>query len=655
MKSCIAAFIFIMAGAGSLAMLITAHAFLLILLILGAAFTEMFHILLIIAPARFYEPANSVHRQARNRRFVRPSRIPRLVRTRSLNVSPEFWAFWRNLLRQNEIWRREEEENSVHIEAPSARFVDEYDIRMANEKTRLNRQKAEMVRIQDDLVKQKADLARQKEDFSRQKADLAGQKADLAKQKADLVKKKADLAKKKADLAKKKTDLSKWKTKLKDWHADLAAHDKSIRDNAFKDFTVRLRQQADIQAKDNDLRALQLEHDMLIHKHSKLQGKYSLLQTQHSDLSAYQETLGIAGLEVLERNEKLKAKAKQQKVDDIQRQAMVHDFVSEILVELAEARKELNVLKIIREIHWDYIQEHRKLTREVEQLRLAQEARMVEQEISSKFEDDLLQRLHEAGTKNRILGERLDGAQRVFLGQAELADNPEPGSPTMSEMSFASLHGGILEVSEVLHLDSDSGYSSAESASRETPPTSDNDKSSSVSPPAASKLPKTFAFDFEAGPLSACGAGSPSAFASNAAPGNTNRAPQTRKCILATSFRFICSQQCGESSERGENNSRLRSLKRVKMSPISESDGDEDSMSGLPTSFLFKFKADRFASGDGSPGVSGTSAAARSATRAPQTRCRSSRPAGFRFVMPSIREQNRGRSAKRVKVDYEKD
>ncbi|KAL0952580.1 hypothetical protein HGRIS_006836 [Hohenbuehelia grisea] len=642
-----------MAGASSLAIVGMSNASIDFLCDLYDALTVIALFLVLLSEASVSELANDDNGQSGLQPPVRPSRIPSLVRTNNSEVSP---TFWQDLLEKAEYWERKKAEEEARLKGVSTRldqkreYLANFDRRVVNLQDHAAKQRAEAIQLQEDLALRKADLARRK-------------------------------------------------GKLDDWQADLSAHNKFTRDNAFKNFSERLLHLASTKQKDDAHSVLRAEYARLTDKHSKLRSthadleakywdldakhwdldaKHSDLDSKHSEQSSLLQTLRTAAIGTLGNHSQMLHEMNQLKIDNIHKEGMVRDFVGDILGELAEARQEIQALKAslgkesqalkaslgkesqahqelqalkasqveerearakerdqyeqeIREIHWDYIQHNRKLTREMEQLRLAQEAYVMQQGISSDFEDVLLRRIREAKAMNRARDEQTEQAEPI----------PVPGSPTLSDMSCDdSLYGGILEVSDLsLSLDSD--------CSSSTLPTSIQ----SLTSPPATKLPTKFAFDFEASPPSACGAGSPSTFASNAAAAATKRAPKTRQCILSTSFRFICSPVHETGSKREAFDDRLRASKRVKLSSLKDLD-EESSIAGVSAGFVFGFEAERFVLGTGMPGVSGTSAAAPSTTRAPRTRCCSSTPAAFRFAMPPIREKNSGRSAKRVKVDF---
>ncbi|KAJ3515220.1 hypothetical protein NLJ89_g1887 [Agrocybe chaxingu] len=85
-------------------------------------------------------------------------------------------------------------------------------------------------------------------------------------------------------------------------------------------------------------------------------------------------------------------------VVDVRRERLTEEFVKELIAELDECRREMATLreeheKEMAEMAGDWRRDCRRLSREVERLKLAQDAYLWEQELSNGLEDDLMTRL----------------------------------------------------------------------------------------------------------------------------------------------------------------------------------------------------------------------------------------------------------------------
>jgi hypothetical protein len=86
---------------------------------------------------------------------------------------------------------------------------------------------------------------------------------------------------------------------------------------------------------------------------------------------------------------------------EAKKDTLIEGLVNELIEELEGCKKEIGALRAARsahereieEIHHDWIQDNRKLSREVAELKLAQRARLVEQEVSNDLEEALFLQL----------------------------------------------------------------------------------------------------------------------------------------------------------------------------------------------------------------------------------------------------------------------
>jgi hypothetical protein len=88
-------------------------------------------------------------------------------------------------------------------------------------------------------------------------------------------------------------------------------------------------------------------------------------------------------------------RAAKQMVQDVRKERLTEEFVKDLLIEMDEHKRAIAVLK---SEHEDEMAEgwkgdYQRLCKEVERLQLAQDARLMEQELSNQVETDLLERL----------------------------------------------------------------------------------------------------------------------------------------------------------------------------------------------------------------------------------------------------------------------
>lgn len=148
--------------------------------------------------------------------------------------------------------------------------------------------------------------------------------------------------------------------------------------------------------------------------------------------------------------------AKQMAVD-VRKEAMVEEFVLELLDELEESKEMVSEIREkheeeIREIHGDWLKEYRRVVKENEELRLEQHARSAEQEVSNELEQSLYdaavrgqQRIKELerDADPTLVGDAFDDVSLLFPGSSSLSvDGTEMDDLTevdgMSTMSSAT-------------------------------------------------------------------------------------------------------------------------------------------------------------------------------------------------------------------------
>ncbi|KAG6810109.1 hypothetical protein H0H92_013272 [Tricholoma furcatifolium] len=132
-------------------------------------------------------------------------------------------------------------------------------------------------------------------------------------------------------------------------------------------------------------------------------------------------------------------RAAKRMVQDVQKERMVEELVKDLVKEMGATNAELESLRKqhemeVDEINGDWLKDYRRVTQELEQLRLAQTARLVEQEVSNSMEEALFESLREG--KERI--ERLEENLRV-VGYASSDESTLNGASDVdTELSTSS-------------------------------------------------------------------------------------------------------------------------------------------------------------------------------------------------------------------------
>lgn len=118
---------------------------------------------------------------------------------------------------------------------------------------------------------------------------------------------------------------------------------------------------------------------------------------------------------------------------DVQKERLVEEFVKDLIEEAAKSKREAEELGLeheeeVRDIHGEWLKDYRRVKRELENLKLAQETKLVEQEVSTSLEDSLHENLQTG--KRRIealeaeIFQHAKAAEDLFLPTVE--ENPSP-------------------------------------------------------------------------------------------------------------------------------------------------------------------------------------------------------------------------------------
>lgn len=122
-------------------------------------------------------------------------------------------------------------------------------------------------------------------------------------------------------------------------------------------------------------------------------------------------------------------RAAKQMVQDVRKERLTEEFVKDLLVEVDEHKRAIVLLKSehekeMAELAGGWKGDYQRLCKEIERLQLAQDARLMEQELSNQVETDLLERL--------ILQEQKDYATRLEDDSATLSGDSEASNLSTS-------------------------------------------------------------------------------------------------------------------------------------------------------------------------------------------------------------------------------
>jgi hypothetical protein len=137
-------------------------------------------------------------------------------------------------------------------------------------------------------------------------------------------------------------------------------------------------------------------------------------------------------------------RAAKQMVQDVRKERLTEEFVKDLLVEMDEHKRAIVMLKSEHEKEMAEMAEgwkgdYQRLCKEIERLQLAQDARLMEQELSNQVETDLLERL--------ILQEQKDDATRLEERMMEDDSATLSGDSEASNISTSTIVGSVGQCS----------------------------------------------------------------------------------------------------------------------------------------------------------------------------------------------------------------
>jgi hypothetical protein len=140
-------------------------------------------------------------------------------------------------------------------------------------------------------------------------------------------------------------------------------------------------------------------------------------------------------------------RAAKQMVLDVRKERLIEEFVKELMVDLEESRETIKSLRAahereIEEMAGEWRKDYRRLSDEVDRLKLAQEARLVEQELSNAMESELIERSTLLYQKAGILLD--EHCEETYPGEETLSGSD---LEEMSNMSTSTYVGSTGELS----------------------------------------------------------------------------------------------------------------------------------------------------------------------------------------------------------------
>lgn len=159
------------------------------------------------------------------------------------------------------------------------------------------------------------------------------------------------------------------------------------------------------------------------------------------------------------------AHAAKQMAVDVRKEAMIEEFVVELVEELEESKRRVGEMqggheREVREIQGDWLKEYRRVVVENERMRLEHHSRLVEQEVANEVEQSLVEalgwsrqrigELENADLESTLVGDMEEGESILFSGSEYSVDDTlmddqvdiDEGMSTTSSATYVSSERG---------------------------------------------------------------------------------------------------------------------------------------------------------------------------------------------------------------------
>ena len=142
-------------------------------------------------------------------------------------------------------------------------------------------------------------------------------------------------------------------------------------------------------------------------------------------------------------------RAAKQMVQDVRKERLTEEFVKELLAEVDESKRTIGSLRAeheeMAEMAEGWKKDYQRMSKEIELLQLAQEARLVEQGISNQMESDLLERLvlREQNASTMLMEECMDDDLETLSGGSDLDGASSLSTSTVVGSPLSSPNGKL--------------------------------------------------------------------------------------------------------------------------------------------------------------------------------------------------------------------
>ncbi|KAG6896903.1 hypothetical protein C0992_005375 [Termitomyces sp. T32_za158] len=136
-------------------------------------------------------------------------------------------------------------------------------------------------------------------------------------------------------------------------------------------------------------------------------------------------------------------RAAKRMVQDVQKERMVEEFVKDLVDEVGMAKAEIGSMKEkhereVEEIQGEWVKDYRRVKEELERLKLAQSARLAEQELSNSTEESLFEKIKEGKRRVEQLEEILKGVGYAASGETIEDEASDVDSELVSDLSSST-------------------------------------------------------------------------------------------------------------------------------------------------------------------------------------------------------------------------